>query len=158
MDRIVRRSGRSSTAAPGAGQPDRPGPARRRAAGLLALLDDGDTADGALPAAPVRPRPRRRARSAAFQRRAELRLTRRGVRSPAADIALYDEAGDAGRRAARLLGSPGSICGDRARSIYLRIDLVPAPLRPLPPPAVLDRLGEILPRVAAAQRREPVAR
>jgi phthiocerol/phenolphthiocerol synthesis type-I polyketide synthase C len=122
--------------------------------GLLARLDDGDTdVTGFLP--------RRFARVRAFApfgrlpHRAELRLTRRGTRSAVADIALYDEKDGL---VAELVG-----CGfaqiDMRRSSaehFLRVDLVPAPLGPLPPPSVLDRLSEVLPRIAAAHRRDPV--
>ncbi len=122
--------------------------------GLLTLLDDGDTG-----AAGFLPRRFARVRAVApfgrLPRRAELRLTRRGTRSAVADIALYDENNGL---VAELVG-----CGfaqiDMRRSSaehFLRVDLVPAPLGPLPPPSVLDRLSEVLPRIAAAHRRDPV--
>ncbi len=87
-------------------------------------------------------------------RRAELRVTRRGARSAAADIAVYDEAGDL---IAELVGC--EFAGvDLRRSHeepYLRIDLMPAPLGSLPPPPILEHLGELLSRATAAQPRKP---
>ena len=121
--------------------------------GLLALLGAEMLEDAA-----VLPRRFGRVRAIApfgrIPHRVEIRLTRRGQRSAAADIALYDEAGD---RIAEFVD-----CGfarvDLSRSSAehcLRVDLVPAPLGDLPPPAALDRLPEILPRIAAACRRDP---
>jgi phthiocerol/phenolphthiocerol synthesis type-I polyketide synthase C len=82
-------------------------------------------------------------------RRAELRLTRVGVRSVSADIALYDEAGDAVAELAECwfrrveLGRRGAV-DDRA----LRSDLVPLPLADLAAPEGLVRIGAVLPRLA----------
>ncbi len=88
--------------------------------------------------------------------RARLRLTRVGVRSASADIALYDDAGaivveiedcwlrrvDLGRRTA-------------ADGQMLHVDLVPAPLREFDPPAVLEAAGGVLAGLAAAREADP---
>jgi acyl transferase domain-containing protein/NADPH:quinone reductase-like Zn-dependent oxidoreductase/acyl carrier protein len=87
-------------------------------------------------------------------RRARLRLTRIGVRSMSADIALFDDAGDLVVELADCwfrrveLSRRGSI-DERA----LRVDLVPAPLTEFATPATLDRYGAELSRLAAC--REP---
>jgi phthiocerol/phenolphthiocerol synthesis type-I polyketide synthase C len=89
-------------------------------------------------------------------RSARLRLTRIGVRSASADIALFDSTGnlvaelaDCWFRRVELIrrGSPHQ----RA----LRVDLVPAPLAELPVPPELDGLGANLRRLAAALGRDP---
>ena len=91
--------------------------------------------------------------------RARLRLTRIGVRSVCADIALYDETGDIvaelsdcwfRRIELTRRGGPG----ERA----LRVDLVPAPLAESGPPAVLSRIGGRLRRLAAAREPDPARR
>jgi len=84
-------------------------------------------------------------------KRAELHLTRVGTRSAAANIALFDEAGEPVAELAECwfrrveLTRRGSI-DNRA----LRVDLVPAPLFELPPAPALDRIGETISRQAAA--------
>jgi phthiocerol/phenolphthiocerol synthesis type-I polyketide synthase C len=89
-------------------------------------------------------------------RSARLRLTRTGVRSASADIALFD---DSGKLIAELadcwfrrveLTHRGSL-DERA----LRIDLVPAPLAELTAPTVLTELGAILSRRATACEPDP---
>ncbi|MGH7037096.1 MAG: acyltransferase domain-containing protein, partial [Stellaceae bacterium] len=83
---------------------------------------------------------------------AALRLTRIGVRSVAADIALYDETGAVVAELADCwfrrveLGRRGAV-DDRA----LRRDLVPLPLENLAAPEELARIGALLPRLAAAR-------
>ncbi|HEV7994682.1 MAG TPA: SDR family NAD(P)-dependent oxidoreductase [Stellaceae bacterium] len=88
--------------------------------------------------------------------RARLRLTRTGVRSASADIALYDAAGaivaeiedcwlrriDLGRRAA-------------ADGQMFHVDLVPAPLAEFDPPAALEQGGAALARLAASREADP---
>jgi phthiocerol/phenolphthiocerol synthesis type-I polyketide synthase C len=84
--------------------------------------------------------------------RAELRLTRIGVRSVSADIALYDEAGAIVAELAECwfrrveLGRRSAI-DDRA----LRSDLVPLPLDREGARAALARIGAALPRLAAGR-------
>jgi phthiocerol/phenolphthiocerol synthesis type-I polyketide synthase C len=112
---------------------------------LLALLGQ-DAADGGF-------LPRRLGRVTAvapfgrLPRRAELRLTYRGSRSVAADIELYDEAGDrvaelADCRLARVE------LGRSKVEAFLRAELVPKPLDPLPPVPAFGRLGETIGRAA----------
>jgi phthiocerol/phenolphthiocerol synthesis type-I polyketide synthase C len=117
--------------------------------GLLALLfADGAPEQGFLP--------RRFGRVRAFSpycrapRRAVLRLTYRGSRSVAADIALYDAAGDLVAELADCWFSRVDLRRATPQP-YLRVELLPAPLDPLPPPAVLDRLGEIVAGIVAAE-------
>ncbi len=88
--------------------------------------------------------------------RARLRLTRIGVRSASADIALYDAAGaivaeiedcwlrrvDLGRRAA-------------ADGQMFHVDLVPAPRAEFAAPAVLEEAGAALAELAASRKAEP---
>ncbi len=88
--------------------------------------------------------------------RAELRLTRVGIRSVSADIALYDAAGNAIAELAecwfrRVELNRRAAIDDRA----LRIDLVPAPLDEEGAPELLARVGSALPRFAAARPRRP---
>jgi phthiocerol/phenolphthiocerol synthesis type-I polyketide synthase C len=117
--------------------------------GLLALLPDHE------PGGRTGFLPRRIGRVRAFgpfgrvPRRAELRLAHRGARSAAADIAIFDAAGSVIAELvdcwfARVDLAPRKALAD----CYLRIDLVPAPLDATPPPAILDRIGEILASVA----------
>ena len=85
-------------------------------------------------------------------RRAELRLTRIGVRSVSADIVLCDDGGDLVAELAECwfrrveLGHGGSVDG-RA----LRVDLVPAPLTEPAVASALDRIGTVLLRLADAR-------
>ena len=121
--------------------------------GLLALLDDRKAnGPGFLP------RRFGRVRAVApfgrVPRRAELRLTRRGLRSMAADIALYDPAGELIAELVDCWFARVDL-GRSSAEHFLRVDLVPAPLGPLSPPSILDRLPEILPRLAA-QDHDPV--
>ena len=87
---------------------------------------------------------------------ARVRLTRVGVRSASADIALFDDAGsliaelgDCWFRRVELThrGSPNQ----RA----LRVDLVPAPIAELPGPAALQEIGTVLSRLAAGVEPDP---
>ncbi len=85
--------------------------------------------------------------------RARLRLTRTGVRSASADMALYDAAGavvaeiedcwlrrvDLGRRAA-------------ADGQMFHVDLVPAPLAEFDPPVALEQADAALARLAASRK------
>ncbi len=84
-------------------------------------------------------------------RYARLRLTRIGVRSASADVAIFDDTGSLVAELADCwfrrveLTHRGSF---EQRS--LRVDLVPAPLAELPTPVPLQRLGKVLSRLAAA--------
>ncbi len=86
-------------------------------------------------------------------RRARLRLTRIGVRSVAADVALFDDNDDGIAELADCwfrrveLTRRGS-----ADELALRVDLVPAPLAEPAPAAPLDRVGGTLLRLAAASQ------
>lgn len=84
--------------------------------------------------------------------RAELRLTRRSARSIVADIVLSDAAGHA---VAELAGCQFARVAtrDTLSQPLLHTALVPAPLVPMPV-AILDRVGEIVPRVATARSRD----
>jgi phthiocerol/phenolphthiocerol synthesis type-I polyketide synthase C len=87
-------------------------------------------------------------------RRAQLRLTRIGVRSISAEIALFDNAGDLVAELAdcwfrRVELTRRATADERA----LRVDLVPSPLIEPGISPVSDRCGAILSRLAAA--REP---
>ncbi|HTV89806.1 MAG TPA: beta-ketoacyl synthase N-terminal-like domain-containing protein, partial [Stellaceae bacterium] len=120
--------------------------------GLLALI-----ADGAEDAPGVGFLPWRFGRvrlAAPFGRRicsARLRLTRRGMRSAAADIVLFDD-GDVAvceltdcwfrRVALSRRAAP--------EDVVARFDLVPAPLTDAPSPPVLDEIAETARRLAAA--------
>ncbi len=92
-------------------------------------------------------------------RRAELRITRIGIRSVSADIVLCDGDGDLVAELAECwfrrvaLGRGGSI-DDRA----LRIDLVPAPLAEFATPPVMERIGAIILRLADAREPDPARR
>lgn len=116
---------------------------------LLALLSDSPMEDtGFLPrlfgrvvaAAPF-------GRAAA---RAELRLTRRGVRSVAVDIALFDAAGVAVAELDECWFARVDLRHADAEPC-LHTVLLPAPLSPTPP-AIFDSLTEIAPRLAAQHR------
>jgi phthiocerol/phenolphthiocerol synthesis type-I polyketide synthase C len=91
--------------------------------------------------------------------RAELRLTRIGVRSVSADIFLCDDRGDLVAELAECwfrrveLGHGGSV-GERA----LRVDLVPAPLTEPAVASALDRIGAVLLRLADAREPDPARR
>jgi acyl transferase domain-containing protein/NADPH:quinone reductase-like Zn-dependent oxidoreductase/NAD(P)-dependent dehydrogenase (short-subunit alcohol dehydrogenase family)/acyl carrier protein len=91
--------------------------------------------------------------------RAQLRLTRIGVRSVSADIALCDHDGGLVAELAECwfrrvdLARTGSI-EERA----LRVDLVPAPLDESTPPLALERVGAVLLRLADARKAEPERR
>ena len=89
---------------------------------------------------------------------ARLRLTRVGVRSVSADIVLYDEAGavvaeleDCWLRRVEL----GRRVSADGRMFH--VDLVPAPLAELDPPAVLAQAGAALARRSAAAQAGPRA-
>ena len=92
-------------------------------------------------------------------RRAELRLTRIGVRSVSADIALYDGDGDPVAELAECwfrrveLARAGSL-DERA----LRVDLVPAPLAEAAPPSALEHIGTLILRHADAREPDPARR
>lgn len=119
--------------------------------GLLALID----APGG-GAALMLPRRFGRVRAfAPFGRRpcrAELRVTRRGRRSAAVDIALFDEADSV---VIELAECWFAALASRPEPQQWRTDLVPAPLGEGPQPAVLDRLPEIVRRAAGAMPRDP---
>jgi len=89
-------------------------------------------------------------------RRAQLHLTRVGVRSVCADIALCDDDGDLVAELAECwfrrveLGRGGSV-EERA----LRVDLVPAPLTESVPPLALEHLGAALLRLADGREPDP---
>jgi phthiocerol/phenolphthiocerol synthesis type-I polyketide synthase C len=94
-----------------------------------------------------------------LSRRARVRLTRIGVRSVSADIALYDDAGNLTAELAdcwfRLVElSRGEAIGDRA----LRIDLVPAPLTASASPTALELFGPAVLRLADAREPSPARR
>jgi acyl transferase domain-containing protein/acyl carrier protein len=88
-------------------------------------------------------------------RTARLKLTRIGVRSAAADLELYDDAGEIVAELKECwfrrveLGRRGS--SDR----LFRVDLVPAPLAEDAAPAVLESAGVVLARLAAGRARGP---
>ncbi len=83
-------------------------------------------------------------------RTARLRLTRVGVRSVSADIALFDEAGAAIAELADCWFRRVEMARrDTVDERVFRIDLVPAPLALSGPPPVLERAGAILARLAA---------
>ncbi len=90
---------------------------------------------------------------------AELRLTRIGIRSVSADIALYDGDGDLVAELAECwfrrveLARGGSI-DERA----LRVDLVPAPLSELATASVMERVGALILRLADAREPDPARR
>jgi phthiocerol/phenolphthiocerol synthesis type-I polyketide synthase C len=87
--------------------------------------------------------------------RARLRLTRIGVRSVSADIALYDDAGVAVAELADCwfrrveLGRRGA-----ADECAFHVDLVPAPLAEVDPPMVLEQAGAAVARLAASRQVE----
>jgi NADPH:quinone reductase-like Zn-dependent oxidoreductase/acyl carrier protein/SAM-dependent methyltransferase len=92
-------------------------------------------------------------------RRAELRLTRIGIRSVSADIALCDGDGDLVAELAECwfrrveLARGGSI-DERT----LRVDLVPAPLAESATAPVMERVGAIILRLADAREPAPARR
>ena len=125
--------------------------------GLLALL----AADGrGGPAAGFLPWRFGRVRVAApfgrASRTARLELTRVGARSAAANLALYDEAGDAVAELTDCwfrgveLGRRGS-----AAERLFRVDLVPAPLAEGDPPAALLHAGATVARLAGLRTPDP---
>jgi phthiocerol/phenolphthiocerol synthesis type-I polyketide synthase C len=84
-------------------------------------------------------------------RYARLRLTRAGVRSVSADIALFDETGALLAELAdcwfrRIETTRRGSADDR----MFRVELVPAPLFELDPPAILQRAEAVLTRLAVA--------
>ncbi len=92
-------------------------------------------------------------------RRARLRLTRIGVRSATADIALFDGAGDL----------VAELCDCSLRRVELsrrappeqrtlRVDLVPAPLDTFDATGVFERVAAALPHLAAKRKAEPARR
>ncbi len=86
-------------------------------------------------------------------RRARLRLTRVGVRSAAADIALFDDDGEAIAELADCWFRRVELTRQSsADELALRVDLVPAPLAGHDLPAPLDGIGATLSRLAAARR------
>jgi NADPH:quinone reductase-like Zn-dependent oxidoreductase/NAD(P)-dependent dehydrogenase (short-subunit alcohol dehydrogenase family)/acyl carrier protein/SAM-dependent methyltransferase len=92
-------------------------------------------------------------------RRVELRLTRIGIRSVSADIALCDGDGNLVAELAECwfrrveLGRAGSV-DERA----LRVDLVPAPLAEAAPPPALERVGTVILRLTDAREPDPARR
>ena len=92
-------------------------------------------------------------------RRAELRLTRIGIRSVSADIALFDGDGDLVAELAECwfrrveLARGGSI-DERA----MRVDLVPAPLAESASASIAERLGTLILRLADAREPDPARR
>lgn len=87
-------------------------------------------------------------------RRAELRLTRIGIRSVSADVALYDGDGDPVAELAecwfrRVELARGASIDERA----LRVDLVPAPLAEAATASAMERVGALILHLADA--REP---
>ncbi|TMJ68872.1 MAG: SDR family NAD(P)-dependent oxidoreductase, partial [Alphaproteobacteria bacterium] len=94
-----------------------------------------------------------------FPRRAELRLTRIGIRSVSADIALCDGDGDLVAELSECwfrrveLARGGSI-DDRA----LRVDLVPAPLAEFATAPAMERVGALILRLADAREPDPARR
>ncbi len=92
-------------------------------------------------------------------RRAELRLTRIGIRSVSADIALCDGDGDLVAELAECwfrrveLGRAGSV-DERA----LRVDLVPVPLAEFATASVMERVGALILRLADAREPDPARR
>jgi acyl transferase domain-containing protein/NADPH:quinone reductase-like Zn-dependent oxidoreductase/NAD(P)-dependent dehydrogenase (short-subunit alcohol dehydrogenase family) len=94
-----------------------------------------------------------------FPRRAELRLTRLGVRSVSADIVVCDDGGDVVAELADCwfrrieLTHRGSV-DERA----LRVDLVAAPLTASAVPSALERFGAVLLRLADARVPDPARR
>jgi acyl transferase domain-containing protein/acyl carrier protein len=119
---------------------------------LVALLGDGAAGDALY-------LPRRFGRVVAAApfgrapRRADVRLTRRGARSMAADITLFDAAGDAVAELSECWFVRIDLRPAGAEP-YLRTDLVLAPLASNPA-SVFDRLSEIVPRIAATRNRDP---
>ncbi|HMD64079.1 MAG TPA: SDR family NAD(P)-dependent oxidoreductase [Stellaceae bacterium] len=92
-------------------------------------------------------------------RRAQLRLTRIGVRSVSADIALCDDSGNLVAELAdcwfrRVELTRGGAVDERA----LRVDLVPAPLTAPVAPSPLDGLGAVFLRLADAREPDPAWR
>lgn len=92
-------------------------------------------------------------------RRAELRVTRIGIRSVSADIALCDCNGDIVAELAecwfrRIELTRAASVDERA----LRVDLVPAPLAEAAPPSVLERVGTLFLRLADAREPDPARR
>jgi len=92
-------------------------------------------------------------------RRARLRLTRVGVRSACADIALSDDDGDLVAELAecwfrRIELARGGSVDERA----LRVDLVPAPLTEHAAPLSLERIGAAFLRLADAREPDPARR
>jgi phthiocerol/phenolphthiocerol synthesis type-I polyketide synthase C len=83
---------------------------------------------------------------------AQLRLTRHGARSVAADIVLYDAA----KEAVAALSDCWFTRVDRriGAELLLHTALVPAPLEPQAP-AIFDRIPEIIARGAAGLHRDP---
>jgi phthiocerol/phenolphthiocerol synthesis type-I polyketide synthase C len=123
--------------------------------GLLALLAERRQEMPGVTYLPWRfGRVRFAALSGRIARRARLRLTRTGVKSASADIALYDDAGAVVAELAdcwfrRVETTRRGSADDR----MFHVDLVPAPLAELGAPMVLERAGAALKRLAAS--REP---
>jgi NADPH:quinone reductase-like Zn-dependent oxidoreductase/NAD(P)-dependent dehydrogenase (short-subunit alcohol dehydrogenase family)/acyl carrier protein len=92
-------------------------------------------------------------------RRAELRLTRIGIRSVSADIALCDGDGNLVAELAECwfrrveLARAGSV-NERA----LRVDLIPAPLAKFAAASVVERFGALIFRLADARESDPARR
>ncbi len=89
-------------------------------------------------------------------RRAELRLTRLGIRSVSADIALCDGDGDLVAELAecwfrRVELARGGAIEERA----MRVDLVPAPLAEFASASVVERLATLILRLADAREPDP---
>jgi phthiocerol/phenolphthiocerol synthesis type-I polyketide synthase C len=92
-------------------------------------------------------------------RRAELRLTRIGIRSVSADIALYDGDGDPVAELAecwfrRVELARGASIDERA----LRVDLVPAPLAELATASAMEHVGALILHFADAREPDPARR
>ncbi|HEX3415335.1 MAG TPA: beta-ketoacyl synthase N-terminal-like domain-containing protein, partial [Stellaceae bacterium] len=92
-------------------------------------------------------------------RRAQLRLTRIGIRSVSADIAISDADGDVVAELAECwfrrveLARAGSV-DERA----MRVDLIPAPLVEAAPPSALEHVGALILRLADAREPDPARR
>jgi phthiocerol/phenolphthiocerol synthesis type-I polyketide synthase C len=83
--------------------------------------------------------------------RAELRLTRRGTRSVAADIRLFDEAGAAvGEMSDCWFRRVELVRRTLSQDAFMRVDLVPAPLAETRPPEVLGDIADIAARLVSA--------
>ncbi len=92
-------------------------------------------------------------------RRAQLRLTRIGVRSVSADFVLCDDVGDVVAELAecwfrRIELARATAVEERA----MRIDLIPAPLSETPSPSALEHFGRVILRLADCVEPVPARR